>query len=145
MNFTRRKFLLAGFAVGAAIFAAYKWRWGDPSEAVVAILKRRVGYLKVEPGTFHDFAGRYLEQRSEYQKRLLRRLSLLGPALRFMSPYRWLGPAHPLRLLEDSVVSLYLLSTDFFQNGADEQRAVTYVSFYDPYSAECRNPFARKP
>jgi len=145
MNFTRRKFLLAGFAIGAAIVAAYKWRWGDPSDAVVAILKRRVGYLKVEPGTFHDFAARYLEQRSEHQKRLLRRLSLLGPALRLVSPYRWLGPAHSLRLLEDSVVSLYLLSTDFFQHGADEQRAVTYVSFYDPYSIACGNPFARQP
>ena len=145
MNFMRRKFLLAGFAAGAAIFAAYKWRWGDQSDVVVAILKRRVGYLNVEPRTFHEFAKHYLELYGESEHHGLRRLSMLGPALRFMSPYRWLRPGHAVRRLEDSVVSLYLLSTDFFQNGADEQRAVTYLSFYDPYSTECGNPFARQP
>ena len=137
---------MLGLAAGAAaIFAAHKWRWGDPSDVVIAILKRRVGTLKVEPGTFHEFAKHYLELYGESEHHGLRRLSMLGPALRFMSPYRWLRPGHAVRRLEDSVVSLYLLSTDFFQNGADEQRAVAYLSFYDPYSIACGNPFARQP
>ena len=34
----------------------------------------------------------------------------------------------------------FLLSTDFFQNGADESRLVRYVSFYDPYVSPCWNP-----
>lgn len=37
----------------------------------------------------------------------------------------------------------FLLSTDFFQNGADESRTMQYVTFYDPYVTACRNPFAR--
>lgn len=36
----------------------------------------------------------------------------------------------------------FLLSTDFFQNGADESRLVHYVAFYDPYVSPCWNPCA---
>ena len=34
----------------------------------------------------------------------------------------------------------FLLSTDFFQNGADESRFIRYASFYDPYVSPCWNP-----
>ena len=36
----------------------------------------------------------------------------------------------------------FLASTDFFQNGGDESRPLTYVSYYDPYVSTCYNPFA---
>jgi len=35
----------------------------------------------------------------------------------------------------------FLASTDFFQHGADERRALTYVRYYDPYVSPCYNPF----
>jgi len=35
----------------------------------------------------------------------------------------------------------FLMSTDFFLNGADESRAVTYRTYYDPHDG-CSNPFA---
>jgi hypothetical protein len=34
----------------------------------------------------------------------------------------------------------FVLSTDFFP-AADESRPLSYVIYYDPYSAPCRNPF----
>ena len=43
---------------------------------------------------------------------------------------------------EDTLVSTYLLSTDFFWNGSDESRTVNYVAYYDP-NRPCHNPFAR--
>jgi hypothetical protein len=49
---------------------------------------------------------------------------------------------HPLRRLEDNIVTEYLLSTDFFFHDADESREVRYLSFYEPRLAPCRNPFA---
>ena len=36
----------------------------------------------------------------------------------------------------------FLLSTDFFPNGADETRLVRYVTYYDPYVSPCWNPCA---
>ena len=144
MQFSRRKFLALGAGFGMmALYGAYKWRWGDPTDVVVAILKRRVGYLRVEPNTFHTFAKDYLEHKKEYKGELAK-LSVVSLPLQFLSPYNWLRSGHALWRLEDNVVSLFLLSTDFFQNNADESRAVKYLSFYDPYIVVCRNPFARR-
>jgi hypothetical protein len=46
--------------------------------------------------------------------------------------------------LEDNLAMVYLLSSDFFWNHADESRVVRYVALYDPMRA-CGNPFARPP
>lgn len=35
----------------------------------------------------------------------------------------------------------FLSSTDFFQHGADQKRAVRFVALYDPYVTPCYNPF----
>ena len=37
----------------------------------------------------------------------------------------------------------FLLSTDFFRHGADEQRQVRYVAYYEPGVSACLNPLAR--
>jgi len=39
--------------------------------------------------------------------------------------------------------SKFLLSSDYYRNGADPKRPVKYVMFYDPYVSPCWNPFAR--
>lgn len=38
------------------------------------------------------------------------------------------------------IVQEFLLSTDFFQNGADAKNKVRYVKLYDPYHNPCYNP-----
>jgi hypothetical protein len=43
---------------------------------------------------------------------------------------------------DEAVVTAFLLSSDFFQNGADETRTVRYLAYYDPYKYACGNPFA---
>jgi hypothetical protein len=40
----------------------------------------------------------------------------------------------------DAIAARFLLSTDFFQNGADEDRPLRYVAYYDPYRSPCYNP-----
>lgn len=37
----------------------------------------------------------------------------------------------------------FLLSTDFFQNGGDESRTLSYVALYGPSITLCYNPLAR--
>jgi hypothetical protein len=143
IQLSRRKLLALGSSSLLALWAAYEWNFGDPADVVVAILKRRVGHLRVDHESFRTFAKDYLVFRSTYEKDL-RRLSVASLPLRFMSPYAWLEQGHPLRRLEDNVVSKYLLSTDFFQNGGNDRTLVKYLSFYDPYRAVCRNPLAKK-
>jgi hypothetical protein len=143
MDLSRRKFLALALAVGAIpLYAFYSWRWGDPTDIIVAILKRRVGYLRVEPGTFNKFAKDYMLHRKNYAH-MLASLSMISLPMQFLSPYHWLKHGNGLRRLEDNVVSQYLLSTDFFDNDADEHRVVSYISYYDPYTRLCSNPFIR--
>lgn len=139
---SRRKVLLGGGMLATGYLA---WRWvrRGPEDVVVAILERQVGHLDVDRSSFTVFAGDYLESRREYERKL-RVLSVGADVLRYFSPYRWLGMHHPLRRLEDTTVGLYLLSTDFFQNGADEERPIRYLGFYDPYRALCRNGLSRR-
>src|SRR5262245_5406454 len=136
MALPRRRFLIfAAAAAGIpAVYAAWKWHRGNPADVIIAILRRRVGYLSVEQGSFERFAQEYLKFRARYESELVR-LSVFSLPLQFFSPYAWLKQGHALRRLEDNVVSLYLLSTDFFRNGADQSRAVRYEGFYD--SAIC--------
>lgn len=139
----RRRFLGWGLGVAAGaggLWTAWKWRYGEATEVIVAILERRVGYLQVEPAIFERFAADYVEFRKDY-KRQLSILSIVSLPLQYVTPYGWLEQGSALRRLEDNVVSLFLLSTDFFEHGADEARTVGYVGFYDPYDLACRNPF----
>lgn len=43
----------------------------------------------------------------------------------------------------DDFYSRFLLSTDFFQNGGDESRTLSYVALYGPMITLCYNPLAR--
>lgn len=142
---SRRAFLAAttaGLAVlVAAPYALYHWRAGKATNVVIAILKRRVGYLQNEAGSFERFARDYIEYKRAHVSQLAR-LSVVALPLTYVTLYRWLPMGHPMRRLEDNVVSKYLLSTDFFLHGADESRPIKYLSFYDPRLAACRNPFA---
>jgi hypothetical protein len=144
MKFDRRTLVALGATTGLlGLYAMFKWRFGDATEVVVAILKRRVGYLRVESESFHVFAKDYVVFRKEYEQDL-KKLSVASLPLRFMSPYAWLDQGHAFRRLEDNVVSKFLLSTDFFQNGGNDRTLVKYLSFYDPQRAVCRNPLARR-
>lgn len=141
---SRRAFLactLAGVAVLVATpYAFYQWRYGKPTNVVMAVLKRRVGYLRNEPGSFERFAHEYVEYKHEHMRQLAR-MSVIALPFTYVTLYRWLPMGHSLRRLEDNIVTKYLLSTDFFLHGGDESRVVTYLSFYEPQLAPCRNPF----
>jgi len=143
----RRRFLLlaaGGAVVIAGGYGVARWYRGDPASVIVAILERRVGYLQVDHASFERFAVQYLESRKEYRHELAL-MALFSLPYRYVTPYPFLKQAHSLRRLESNVVSRYLLSTDFFEHGADESRPVMYVEFFDPYSIACRNPFVPRP
>ena len=146
METGRRRFLWLSGGLAAWLSAGYgisKLNWGDPADVVVAVLTRQLGYLDVDRASFRLFASDYAVARRKH-RRGLSVLSAVALPLRLFTPAPWLEPGNALSRLEDNVVSRYLLSTDFFQHGADEASSVNYVAFYDPYNAICRNPFVNE-
>jgi len=137
MRITRRHFFVAFLLGAVALLVAVVG--ARPVDPVLAILYRRLGYLDVEAGSFEAFARAYVAERPEV-KRQLTLLGVVSPLLRIWSPYEHLSLDHPLRRLEDNVVSHYLLRTDFFQHGAREDRAIAYLGHERPV---CANPLAR--
>ena len=142
----KRRTFLAGMIGGTALavavpYALYHWRYGRPSSIVVAILERRLGFLNVDKASFDAFATDYVEYKSRDAGKLAK-LSVIALPYTYFTLYRLLPMGHPLRRLEDNVVTKYLLSTDFFMHGGDESRRVEYLSFYEPRTAPCRNPLA---
>ena len=48
-----------------------------------------------------------------------------------------------MEALEERICAAFLMSSDFFTNGADETRPVRYLALYEPTKVGCTNPFAR--
>jgi hypothetical protein len=77
----------------------------------------------------------------EYLRRRFAYLTISGEDLdRFAAEFgRKYGEVSGLTL--PGLNTVFLLSTDFFQNGADDSRPTRFVRLYDPQSG-CPNPFA---
>lgn len=146
MKVSRRRFIvsLVGAATVAVALPYSLWRVskGRSTDIVVSILKRRLGYLKIDAEDFELYAKEYVKFRKQYDQQLVY-LSLLATPMQYISPYDLLALDHPIRRLEDNVISNFLMSTDFFQHDADENRKINYRFFYDPFVYPCQNPFYR--
>ena len=136
---TRRRLLwVMGFVVAAlagavawlrrprrasdAITRAEPWAAGPPksppeptaSQArLIGQLREHFDYLDIDDETLRRFANDFELQRE---------------------------PLAPGTELSGSDHTRFLMSTDFFQNGADESRPLRYVAYYDPYVSPCYNP-----
>lgn len=138
MRLTRRKLLAVsglGFvAAGSALFVS--WRTAKETDIVAALLRNRLRSLKIEPEIFEQFSVEYIETRKEYASKL-RLLSTVAELFSLVTPYQMLPMGHSWRRMENNIVSSFLLSTDFFQNGARVDVPVHYLGFYDPYRRPC--------
>lgn len=140
---SRRKFVISAMTALTVVGSAGFWvRWKNTKETDIteAILKRRLGGLKIDPQAFKIFSNEMIEHRKSYAKQL-KVLGMFSGLLSLLTPYNFLPMGHPIRRLENYSVSNFLLATDFFQNGADINREVKYLGFYDPYKRPCVNFF----
>ena len=64
---------------------------------------------------------------------------------RFVADYeKHVGRIKPYSVTSNATLfQKFLLSSDYYRNGADPKRPVHYVAFHDPYVSPCWNPFAR--
>lgn len=136
----RRYFLLSGLA-GVCGLAAWRFACSSDEAAVAKVVHKRLSYLNLDPAGVQQFARDLTAARFISSARL-QFIDAVGPLYTrpALSSDNRLDNA--VRHGEDRVVTLYLLSSDFFKHGADESRVVSYLHYYDPLIA-CSNPFAR--
>ncbi|MDE2347924.1 MAG: hypothetical protein KGL92_05430 [Gammaproteobacteria bacterium] len=137
----RRHLLLSGIA-GLAGLLALRFGLANDPDAIIVVLRKRLNYLKLDDTGLHAFA-RDLASKHEIASYRLRLIDALGPLYTKVdfSDNNRVGSA--VRHGEEHIVTLFLLSSDFFTNGANVTRTVHYLGYYDPLHA-CANPFARQ-
>ena len=141
--FNRRKFLVT---VAAGLAGLVSWRYIQSSDvnAIVTVLRKRLNYLKLDPEGLTTFANE-LVKRQVVSSGKLRLLDMAGPIYTQLSSHLEQNQViQNLKHGEERIASLYLLSSDFFQNGADESKTVRYIELYDPFNkfSACQTPFA---
>jgi hypothetical protein len=126
----RRRLLLGlgvGLAGGALAWRALRRR--APGESAVAkVVATKLGYL---------------ETRAEDRQRFARDFAAEAPRAEEHLTHRDRFSGARMEALEDRICAAFLLSSDFFRNGADESRPVRYLALHDPWKVGCTNPFAR--
>ncbi len=142
----RRTFLLGGLGVavvaGLGVLGA-----GPAAEAQIAsLVRRRLGFLKLDEAGLKQFSkdqvSALLAKRPTWNRWKYHFLVL------FTKSFTQYGTSNDTRTrlqrTADSFATTYLLSSDFFVNGADESRTIEYTGLYDPLRP-CSSPFARPP
>ena len=127
---TRRMFTITwlwGFAslcaIGSVLYhlfrqrnAVFRNRSGSPEERLI---REHFAYLTIDPDGLRRF-------RREYRR-------VIGPPI--------LDGEKAVRRFLDT----FLMSTDFFPQGADESRTVRFTMLYDIYTNPCHDPLPRHP
>lgn len=137
---SRRGFLISALA-GISSLAVLRFALAKPEQVIADVLQKRLSYLKLdEPGVLA-----FARDAVAINLVVAAKLRAFGAAGMFTTDAR-AGRFHveAIRHGEERIVTTYLLSTDFFQTGADKMRTVRYLGMYKPFwSAPCLNPFAR--
>jgi hypothetical protein len=141
----RRRFLLGALGV-AGLTGLGIVTFGRPAaeSEVVSAVRRRLGFLTLDEAGLHAFAkdqvSALLAKRPSWNRLKYHFLSNVAPSFKRYS--RSTDTRSRRQRMEDGLASTFLLSSDFFINGADPAVSVQYIAFYDPMRG-CGNPFAR--
>ena len=148
---SRRRFVLIGLAV-AGVFLWVGWWWktryskSDCRDSIIALLKQRLDYLEHDAQGLQRFAEEYQAMMDGYVRDRMVKISLFLPVFGLMdswvmsSNYRdsYLG-------LQESLVTRYLLSVNFFDRGTGEpnyEQILNYQSGGIRAGLICGNPWA---
>lgn len=137
----RRQF--SGAALIATVFGAAGLRYGvsRDQDGIIATIRKRLSYLRLDDAGLRRFADD-LTATHKFSSIRLRVVAAAAPLYQRLEPRGWTTVGPSVRHSEDRVTTQYLLSSDFFINGADENRLVRYLGLYDAMQP-CTNPFAR--
>jgi hypothetical protein len=135
---TRRQFLMffgvMTLAATATVGVEILLKGVRPIESIV---RTRLSYLTFAEGAVERFA-------EAVRAVAPKRSSLISRAIndpqKVISALAGRGRALMFDRVDEQRASEFLLSSDFFQNGADTSKVVTFVAYADPYNSSCSNP-----
>jgi hypothetical protein len=135
----KRRALLAGLIATGGLLGVGFARSTD-AKTIAAIVYKRLGYLRLDPDGVQrfarDFAARHILSSTR-----LHIAGLFWPVYGRL-PQEWHDRwSNRINYTEDRVVSVYLISSDFFVNGSDQTKIVHYSAYYDAVAHACGNPF----
>ena len=138
----RRTFVISGIA--AVVAGTLRIALSDKEAAVARMLHKRLYYLSLDPGGVAQFAKDVIANNAISGTKLLL-LDAMGPLYTRLDRQPGKRQNDDLRHGEERLVGQFLLSSDFFQNGADESNVVRYLGYFDGSKdiRGCSNPFAR--
>jgi hypothetical protein len=136
----RRKLIIGSIVAAVAVLGA-RLGLASPEEAVIRVLHKRLDYLKLDPDGVRRFAAD-VQQRKYISRFRLMVIDFAGPLYEDTNVSPDSGIGNAMRHGEEHVVTQFLISSDFFINGADTGRVVKYRGWFNPLLA-CGNPFAR--
>lgn len=143
---SRRKFIIITLFSGVSLYVAGWWafkvRKGDASDIIISIIRKKLGYLKIDKSELKRFADDFQKTLSKKQRIIGSWSGMLRPLYSLVDIYKITPISDKFENIEKYVITIFLLSCDFFRNGADLSREVKYVALYDPYEIGCENPFA---
>jgi hypothetical protein len=111
-----------------------------PEDRLKSLLKTRLAYLQIPDEVIEKFTRDFIadpEHRFEHFR------STTYIAQRAVYGIEIFNERLPIFRFERFVVAAFLLSTNFFREGADLKKPLRYVAYNDPYRTGCANPFAR--
>ncbi len=140
----RRTFIIGvlASAVGFSLLGWWRLRSRTPDSLglVADSLNRKLPFLELEPEGVNRFSQDVAAAMAKIQ--LSPSGELIEPPAPVIDGLAFQIENGSIRFYEDTVVRKFLLSSDFFLEGADESKPVNYLGWFDEF-APCSNPFAQ--
>lgn len=137
---TRRQVLFGALAVSilpTSLAIDVGYTYVRPESYLRKLFYRHLGWMRIDPKVVDDWVT--LHNTSSLKIAALRgfehlhRIGLHGP--------QWVEGR--VENKEGYFITEFLLATDFFQNGADQEREVQWQGMWNPLRRPNQNPFAR--
>lgn len=130
----RRNFLrIAGLGTAAVALPGISVYATSLEETTSGIIMNQFSFLKLDKAGVRQFAADYCAA-ADTNKTLYVQTK--------MKLYDLFKVDSDRSQLVRTITTLYLVSTDFFQNKMDESKVVRYQSLYNPHKTPCANPFS---
>jgi hypothetical protein len=139
----RRELLFGtGGIVGlAALGVGWRALASRPQQGIELVLRKHLSYLTLDPGGIQRFAQDLAATRvvSTWRMRLLQ----FAAPLYLQTELRRDTVSNHIRRGEETILTMYLLSSDYFAADRDAAAPVRYLGLFDQYRP-CGTPFARR-
>ena len=147
----RRTFLLSFVGLFATATGIWSVKSGYLSnderikKTIFTVFEKHLSYLKWDKTEVMTFIQDFIDHidNKGYIENKLNKFSLLYPIYNYTNLLDKTPVASKVRSFEEKIITNFLLSSNFFREGADETKPVKYLFYYDPYKAPCQNSLAK--